>query len=458
MKLKKYLQFIKESLNKDSMYWINEDQIKDIFQYIIDEEYILSITRVFFGYYGYSNNELYDKEDKLITFDTTDGDDVILSGKSYYPGYKITIIKSQYKGSDVTDEFQSAISQLKGEGYIVNVEDDDGKTNLENIHLDKGSIITWIPEKPNKPFTKNQDEMSDGDLYISSNALTLLVHQSEEIKLNNKILADIYGWKYDKIEGDTIYCDVSIDNMAAAILSKSANGRWGNSLKNGGIDMDNYYGDGYYPDINSVFDYNLNKENSILMVKSLIKEISGLESAIEYLKDEDIYESLKGKSEDEFINIVLKERFKKCLNKLGEDSEIMSSIRECISDWKRQAHCDQNFEDLMEEFDKIVSKVTEYTKFYREINKHYLKKDPLTDSLRRVSYKENVLHYQIPFQEKWILDYGKALKGYSLDSLFIEWCSDEYLDYRLEPHFKDCGDIDEVELKKEISGILNSYS
>jgi hypothetical protein len=65
-----------------------------------------------------------------------------------------------------------------------------------------------------------------------------------------------------------------------------------------------------------------------------------------------------------------------------------------------------------------------------------------------------VTHYELPFQDKWILEYGKSLKGYSLDSLFIEWCSDDYTNYELKPHFKDWGDVDSGELNKEIASIL----
>ena len=197
---------------------------------------------------------------------------------------------------------------------------------------------------------------------------------------------------------------------------------------------------------------------STLMIKSLIKELGGLESTLNELEDEDIYESLNDKSEDEFIEILIKERFKSGLNKLGKNSEIMSSIRETISDWERQAHCDQNWEDLISEFDDVVSEVTEYTKkFGKEVDKYYLRKIPGSENKERVLYKDNVIHYEIPFQDKWILDYAKTLKGYSLDALFQEWCSDSYLDYKLEPSFRDWGDVDSVELNKEISSILNNY-
>ena len=437
------------------MYWLGEDEIKDIFQHITDEGYALSITKVFFGYYGYSNNKFYDPknpaDDKLLMFDINDGNDVIFSGESYYPGYRIGIVKSQYKGSDVTDEFQSAISQLKGEGYIVDtIEDEDGKTNLENIHLDKGSVITWIPETSGKPLTYKQEDMADGDVYISSAELVLLIHQSEEVKLTDKMLAEVYDWTCDRIEGDKIYCHVEIGDMARAILSSNDYKRWGEILESGELDIGDYYGDGYYPEINSMFQYTLDKDNRVLLVKALIQELGGLEPTINNLIDEDnTYESLVGKSEDEVINFLLKERFLDSIKRLSQDSEIMGSVRETISDWERQAHCEQNWEDLINEFDECVSEVTEYTKLEKEIDRYYFKKDG-----EKVFYKQVVTHYEIPFQLKWILDYAKTLNGYSLDALFQEWCSDEYVNYKLEPNFRDWGDVDSKDLNKEIASIL----
>ena len=463
MRLKKYLQFIKESLNNNSIYWIDEEQIKDIFQNITDEGYLLNITKLFFGNYGYSDNKFYDPnknpESELISFDTN-GDDVVLSGESYNPGWRISIVRSKYSGDDVTNELQSAISQLKGEGYIIDtIEDEEGKTDLENIHLLKGSIITWIPETPNKPFTTNQDEMSDGDVYMSSVELVLLVYQSEKVKFTDKILSEVYEWKCDRVEGDKIYCHVDIDDMASSVLSTSAYKRWGSILESGELDIGDYYGEGYYPEIDSMFQYTLNAENRTLLVRTIIKELGGLESTLNELEDQEIYEDLVGKSEDEFIQNLLKERFLSGIDKLGANSEIMATVRECISDWSRQAHCDQNWNDLISKFDNIVSEVTQYTKkFDKEVGRYYFKKIAGDENTKeKVYYKTNVTHYEVPFQNKWILDYIKTLKGYTLDTLFQEWCSDSYLDYKLEPSFRDWGDVDSVELNKEISSILNNY-
>lgn len=466
MRLKRYLQFIKESLGDNSMYWIDEEQIKDIFQYVTDEGYPLSITKVFFGNYGITSGysgKFYDpskssEDDRLILFDTND-DDVVLSGQSYNPGWRISIVKGQYSGDDVTDEFRSAISQLKGEGYIIDtIEDKEGKTNLENIHLLNGSIITWISEIPNKPFTTNQDEMSDGDIYTSSDELSLLVHQSEKIKLTEKMLAEIYEWECDRIEVDKIYCHVDIDDMAVSILSRSDYERWGKTLGNESIDIDYYSSDGYYPDINSVFQ-SLKTETAKLLVSSMIKELGGLESLLIKLSENEIHKSLVDKVEDEVIDMLIKERFYRGLGKLSEESEIMDLVRETISDWEREAHCDKNWIELISEFDDIVSEVADYNKkFDKEVEKHYFRQIPGTENKEKVYYKTNVAHYELPFQDKWIEDYGKSLKGYSLDTLFQEWCSDSYQSYKLEPRFSDWGDVDSEDLNSEIMSILNSNS
>jgi len=457
MKLKKYIQFIKESATIDSLYWLSKDQIKDIFRFVLDEEYSINIDKVFFGYYGVNNGQWFSSDkpqEQLLCFDI-DNDDVILRAESYKPGYRITLVHSSNSKGDYTEEFQSAISQIMGEDYSVSVEDSEDKTNIENIHLKDGDIITWIPEKTGKKLTDSIDEIEDGDLYINSRSIKICVNQSEDVKMTEKMLAEVYDWTCDRIEGNSIYCHVDIDDMARSVLSRRDYERWGKMLEEG-IDIGDYYGDGYYPDISSVFQYTLNKENEILLIKCLIKELGGLENTVAELESLEIWEHLQNKSEDEVIDILLKERFKRGLEKLSKNSEIMGTVRETIADWERQAHCDANWEELISEFDEVVSEVTEYTKkFDKEVERHYFKKIPGSENKEKVYYKTNVTHYELPFQDKWIEDYGKSLRGYSLDSLFQEWCSDSYQDYKLEPRFSDYGHVDSVSLNKEIASILN---
>jgi len=82
-----------------------------------------------------------------------------------------------------------------------------------------------------------------------------------------------------------------------------------------GTDYDNYESHYYQPDIDSLFRYDLKKENEILAIKALIKELGGLE---EFIKECD-NENLEGKSEDEIINFLLKERFYSTLEQLCKE-------------------------------------------------------------------------------------------------------------------------------------------
>jgi hypothetical protein len=441
--IKKYLEFILESVH-NNIYWLKKEEIKDIFQNIIDEGYIIHIDEVFMGYSGYSNGNLY--YSTLCTFDINN-DDVIFSGNKYFPAYRISIIIDttiNCKG-DYTNDFKSAMSQLKGQDYITNlvVDDEDLKdTNIENIHLIDGGIITWVPESPRKKFPSNRDDIDYNDVYISSAQISILSHQSESIELNEVMLAEIYNWKCDRIEDGKIYIHVDIDDMARYLLSRNSYKQWGKILENNGEDLfDNYFSGDYTPDIDSIFQYSLNEENEILAIKCMIKEHSGLE---EFIKECNKSE-LIGKSEDEVIDFLRKEAYHNTIKNL--DSEIIREISEIISDWERSAHCDKNLEEIYEEFDELIEKENiEYTKIYKEIDKWY------NSGSERKSYKENVLHYELRFDNRWIENFGKV--SGDLKDVFAQWCNDQWFNYDLNPSFSDYGDVDNVALNVEIKSML----
>ena len=460
--IKKYLEFILESVdNKSDIYWIKEEEIKDIFQNIIDEGYIINIDKVFVGYSGYSNGDIYNESESEITFDINN-DDVIFSGNKYFPAYRISIIiditnkpklhsnnaiNINNNSNNYTNEFESAISQLKGQDYITSLIDDDDedirKANIKDIHLIDGYIITWIPESPGKKFPNSKDDIDYNDVYISSAQIIILSHQSESIEVNEVMLAEIYNWECDKIEDGKIYTHVEIDDMARYLLSRASYENWGKILENNGEDLyDNYHSGDYTPDVNSIFQYFLNQENEILAIKCMIKEHSGLE---EFIKECNKSE-LIGKTEDEVIDFLRKERYHNTIENL--DSEVIREISEIISDWERSAHCDKNLEEIYEAFDEIVEKENiEYTKFYKEVDKWY------NSGSEKKSYKENVLHYELRFDNRWIEHFGKV--SGDLKDVFAQWCNDQWFNYDLDPSFSDSGDVDNVVLNKEIKSMLD---
>jgi len=432
--IKRWLQFIKES----NHHWLDTDDVKDAFISLQDEGYSISVGKAIFL-----------ADDQIIWLNPED--DIISLNPEYYFGFQILIEKSREKTDDVTLDFKSAINYLRAEGYeIQKVWDDEDLTSVDNLHFAKGSIITWIPERSEKPLTFNEDDFEDGDIYIETSSVGIYIYQPEKVDIVAKDLAEIYDWSgYTTDSSGNIYCELDIEDMADYLLSRRSS--WKDQLVNG---IDNYESHYYQPDIQYFFQYNLKKENEILAVKALIKELGGLK---EFIKECD-NENLEEKSEEEVINFLLKERFYSTLEPLCKDSEIIGDIRQTIADWESQAHCDQNQKELEKEFDRIIGREgIEFSKSRKEGKRYYYRKIPGTDRKEKVYYDEIVWFYQVKFEERWISDYGKTLSGYSLKNVFGEWCSDCYFENELNPHFSDWGDVDDKALNKEIEAILKNY-
>jgi hypothetical protein len=435
--IKSWLQFIKESNN----YWLETSDVEEAFISLKDEGYGIVVKKAVF----------MEQDSKIIWMNPEN--DIISLIPEYYFGFQILIKKSPEKCGDITMDFKSSINYLRNEGYeIQKVWDEEDPTSVDNLHFIKGSIITWIPEKSGKPLTFNQDDFEDGDIYVSSASVGIYIYQPEKVDIVAKDLAEIYNWSgYTTDSSGNIYCELDIEDMADNLLSRRSS--YKDTLVNG-TDYDNYESHYYQPDIDSLFSYDLKKENEILAVKALIEELGGLD---EFIKECD-NENLEGKSEDEIINFLLKERFYSTLEPLCKESEIIGDIRQTIADWKSQAHCDRNQEELEEEFDRIIGREEiEFTKSRKEGQRYYYRRIPNTDRKEKVYYDEIVWFYQVKFDEKWITDYGKALPNYSLKSVFGEWCSDCYFENELKPHFSDWGDVDSEALNKEIGAILKNY-
>jgi hypothetical protein len=434
--IKNWLQFIKES----NHYWLETDDVKDAFISLQDEGYSIKV-----------NKAIFLADDKITWLNPQD--DIISLTPEYYFGFQILIDKSREKSDDVTLDFKSAINYLRNEGFeIQKVWDEEDPTSVDNLHFIKGSIITWIPERTGKPLTHNQDDFEAGDIYVSSASVAIYIYQPEKVDIVAKDLAEIYNWSdYTTDSVGNIYCEFDIEDMADMMLSSKSS--WKDTLVNG-IDESNYERHYYQPEIDSLFRYNLRGENPKLAIKALIKEMGGLENLVKESDNQD----LEGKSEEEVIEYLLKERYHDTLKDLCKDSEIIGDIRQTIADWEVQSHVERNQEELEKAFDKIIEREgIKYTKERKEGKRFYYRKIPGTDRKEKVYYDEIVWFYKLKFEDRWIVDYGKALYGYSLGNVFGEWASDCYFDNQLNPYFSDWGDCDDVALNKEIGAILKIY-
>jgi hypothetical protein len=438
MKIKKWIQFIKES--KD--YWMPKEDIQELFLPFTDVGYIIEVKP-----------SMYSKNFELIT-----QDDCVSTNDEFYIGYVIEITKSIEKfKDDLTSDFRSICKMIESEGYkIFPISDDETYNENEkyphnNFHFINGSIITWIPEQSGKPLTSNREDFADGDIYVSSSEIHINIYQTESIELTEKDMAEFYDWSnYTTNDRGYIYCELDIEDMAELMLHRNSNLK--DSLINPNDSCDNYFSGDYQPDIQSLFSYTLKKDNEILAIKCLIKELEGFE---EFIKECD-NDELEGKSEEDVIDFLLKERYKKTLEKVCRDSEIIGDIKQTVGDWECQAHCEKNQKEIEEEFDEILVKEgISYSKSLKEGKRFFYKKTER--GKEKVYYDEMVWFYKLDYQERWISDHGKTLSGYSLSSVFKEWCYDSYFNYKLNPRFSDWGDVDREFLNKEIESMLKNY-
>jgi len=450
MKLKRYTQFISESIKEQveekTLWKLTEDDITDYMLEITDAGYYVSVE---FGFvekvkqYSYKDGQRVESEKEIFT-------DKVKAGDEVRPAYWIKIDKSdRIKKDDVTSTFQFACSIIAEEANAeIKINDSDGNLgDIDGIVIKDGLFFTdnWNSSEP---------ELLEADDYIA-----IFAKSKDTVEFTEEDLVKYYNWSDAIIKEGKVYVEVNLEDMSDIMLSRSSS--YKDILVNGEENMyDNYYGSDYQPDIPSMVQYSLTKENNHLLIKAMIKEVGGLENMINHIGDEcsdEAYESVKGKSEEEVIDFLLKERFYETLKQLCKNSEICQEIRQTIGDWEMNAHVDSNYQSILDEFDEIVEKEFTYTKDKREVTKYYTSKDAEGNQTRR-EYKELDTFYTIPYSNDWIdNEDADRLQGNSLFDIFKDWCGEQYFTYNLEPHFSDYGDVDSKALNQEIKGDLERY-
>jgi hypothetical protein len=412
---------------------------------ITDAGYSVSVE---FGFSEKVKQGAY-KEGKWVESEKEVFTDKVKAGDEVIPAYWISIIKGdRIKNDDVTSTFQFACSIIAEEANAeISVNDSDGNLgDIDGIEI-KGGLF----------YTDNWNS-SESELLEVDN-IAIFAKSKETVTFTQENLVEYYNWKDAIVKEDKVYVEFDIEDMSDIMLSR--NSSYKDILLKGQEDMyDNYYGSDYQPDIPSMIQYTLTKENNHLLIKSMIKEVGGLESMINHIGDEcsdEVYETVKDKSEEEVIEFLLKERFYETLKQLCKNSEICQEVRQTIGDWELNAHVDANYQSILDEFDEIVEKEFTFTKDKREVTKYYTSKDAEGNQTRR-EYQELDTFYKIPYNNDWIdNEDGERLKDLSLHDIFKEWCGEQYFTYEMNPYFSDSGDVDSKALNTEIKGDLERY-
>ena len=446
MKIKRYIQFIKESLKEDieegNLWKLDEDQIREYFIDFEDAGYLLTVE---FGFVEEITKYYYNKpsEQKQVYTEKT------IAGENVRPAYWIRIEKkSSVNNEDITESLKFVYSILKSEaGADITLHDADTDVDIDTTIVKGGIFINADPD----------DDMSGEE---AESYLALFVKQKKSITITPKDLVEFYGWTV-KVEKDgQLWAEIDLEDLADFILSSRS--EYKDSLVKGQEYMWDYYDiSNYYPEINSLFQYELDKENEILVVKSIIKELGGFEQTINHIGDEcddEVYEKVKEMSEEELINYLLKERFYETIKQLANNSEVLQEIKDTIANWEMSAHCDDNYDEIVSNFDSIVSdELGQYEKVVKEVIKYYTSKDAEGNQIRK-EYKDNVTYYQFPYSNDWIKEVdSEYLYGKELDDLFRDWVREQNIDRNLNPRISDYGDVNKVEMNKDIKAFLTRY-
>jgi hypothetical protein len=295
----------------------------------------------------------------------------------------------------------------------------------------------------------------DGDLE-AENYISVFVKQKDEVSITQNQLSQYYDWSVSFEKDGQLFAEMDLEDMSDYILSRSSS--YKDSLVKGQEVMWDYYDiSDYYPEINSLFEYTLNSENSKLLVESIIKELGGYLQVINLIRDEcseQVYERVKDMKEVELVDYLLSERFRKTIEEIGLKTEVMKEVRDVVANWEMGAHCDDNYKEIISEFDRIVEKALgDFHKVEKEVTKHWT-----TSAGERREYKTEVTYFRIPYSNDLIIDLDiEDLKDKNLNDIFKDWLSEQSFNYEMNPRFSDWGDVDKGELNKDIRSILKRF-
>lgn len=416
MKLKKWNQFITESLSDKSFWNLSEKDILEYFFEFLDNGYEVDIE---LGFYDERNDCYTDK---------------ILSGDNY-PVYRISIIcNGDLLDEDLTDTLKFAMDILEDEANAkCRLEDQSGLVDKEEIIIKSGF------------FLKEEPDNSD----LIDNAIYILAIENKAKHISEKEVAEHYEW--ENIISDSkgyIYTEIDIEEMVNILLDRNSDYR--NIIIKGEEDMWQYYDIGNYsPDNSGLFQY-LNKENVELLIKVAIKELGGLEKFIQECDNPE----LKDKSEKEIIDYIQKERFNRTILKIVEKFDEIDEIKNIIAEYNSSAHLYQNYNEIIKEFDDLVDEVfPDNTKIVKKEEKTYTKTDK--DGNKTIhKYTEDVTYYKLAYQNEWLKYIDDPSDFASLEGVFKEYAWNKNLHYKLDPRLSDYGDINEQDMNKDITFLL----
>lgn len=426
--IKKYHQFISESLD-------NND-IKEYFSDLIDNGFHFDIEDVY--YEDTYSTHTKKNELNLVDYDKYEDYQLLISGGNYYNGLVVRIWPNKNsKFENLTLDFRSALSQIEASGLkIFNL-----KSFSDNPDINQPSEWTDL-EVEDILLLNNKIVLHNGEIDEIQKQMEIYFYTNEEEKMSDAKLAEYYEWSEYEEESSKIFINVQLSDLVENFCSpkseyfKILTDEYNEDL------LDSYRNGNYSPspsELGQRYSY-LNKENIIKLFNCLINK-SGWEVFLKYIPSD-----LQKLTKDEFLETITnyKQEHNLCFifSEIYEDySDIIDEIRWLIGSYEADAHADKNLKEIWDAFYNMIGKHITYTQFNKNIE------------------AENRKFVRISFSNEWIIDSKIDLMHESVETIFSNWVSESIPDYekQIRPRLSDYGEVDVKYLNIEISEIISNY-
>lgn len=430
--LKSYLEFIKESKNEEIFRFETTDLMEYFLEFedegweiIIERGFVMEVDKWIFGKNKYEKVEQFNEN--------------AIPGEREEAYWVAIHKKPSVKKTDLTDTLLFAhdiIKDITNAREIQLLDENNTLIDINDIMI-KGEFVLG------KGLSEEEQHYMD-DAYIS-----LFIKTGNYIEITEKQAAEKNMWDYHKSdENGNIFTRESLEDLANSLIDHRCN--YLSILLNRDEIWDSYYHHEYEPDINSLFQYTLDKENEVLSIKAIIKEQGGWDS----FKEENVVANIdeEFKSEDDFISYVLSERFYHTLKEISEYSDVFRDIViHTAADYSLSAHVESNYNSILHSFYQILDDEFNYKMVKVMEEKEY------TSNGEVKKYEVENTYFDIAFDIKWIEDILEDLPDFnSVSEILYEYIGN-IGSYRLDPYFSDYGNVDDKALNSDIKSSLKKY-
>ena len=441
MRLKRYFDFIKESVEEKSMWRHNDDDFKWYLTEFKDNGYTIDFHRMFINEIsenvGSWSNPQYKTRDAIS--------DILVDDSCEC--YVIQITETpDAPGGDISEALYFAKAAIESE-LDMNCEIMLNDTNSydwkeyrpiegESVKVDGGEITRQLSTR-----VEDVEEFTD---------VCIVCWYTDKIKFTGEQFLEYYGWDKDwksydgkpgvKIsEKGSIYVRIDQEDLSNIIDWDQSEVSSSSLLS--GVEM--YHSD-YVIDGDSLIRYHLNDDAMRALARWLIKEAGGLEP---FLAEVQTDLDLEGLTEEQVVEEIVKERFETTLVSAAEafGGDTFDDICRDWQSWSDQSQADKYDEAIQDAFDEKLDQL------------FWFEKEEYRSEFKGGNGKwYNIFFYWILIDDKFLMDLHinedyelNDIKRLGLSGLPLEWIQKEVETSRIYVRDQH-GDVDTDAFSKEI--------